>query len=80
MNGAEVEYSKGSWNGQVLRRNWLAAAGITLPDLLKEGGDVPAADVLDAAAAAWSSMRYARQDAGSFPEGAAPGQREVIWY
>jgi predicted RNase H-like nuclease len=80
MAGEELTYSKATWNGQNLRRRLLEREGISLPDRLDEGGDVPAADVLDAAAAAWSALRCATGDAGSFPPGAAAGQREVIWY
>ena len=80
MAGEEVPYAKATWNGQNLRRRWLAEAGVVLPDHLGEGGDVPVPDVLDAAAAAWSAMRYATRVASSFPEGASRGQPEVIWY
>jgi hypothetical protein len=51
-----------------------------LADHLVEGGDVPVADVLDAAAAAWSARRYARHEERALPEGAIRGQNEVIWY
>ncbi len=80
MAGAELEHAKGTWNGQAIRRACLAREGVVLPDRLDEGGDVPVADVLDAAAAAWSARRYARGEAGSLPPGARAGQREVIWY
>lgn len=80
MAGHELEYAKGTWNGQGLRLSCLASEGIVLPDHLDEGGDVPVADVLDAAAAAWSARRYTRHDACSFPAGARRRQHEVIWY
>jgi predicted RNase H-like nuclease len=48
--------------------------------VLGAAGDVPVADVLDAAAAAWSARRYAAGEAGSFPPDAPRGAREVIWY
>ena len=80
MTGAELPYAKSTWNGQALRRAALARAGIVLPDQLDAAGHVPVADVLDAAAVAWSAARYARGEARSLPPDAARGQREVIWY
>jgi predicted RNase H-like nuclease len=80
MVGHELEYPKSSWNGERLRRRSLASEGIVLPDHLDEGGDTPVADVLDAAAAAWSARRYARHEASVFPEGSHRGQHGVIWY
>jgi predicted RNase H-like nuclease len=80
MAGAPITFSKTTWNGQALRRHALERAGIVLPDELAAGGGVPVADVLDAAAAAWSAQRYASRQAESLPPGAAPGARQVIWY
>jgi predicted RNase H-like nuclease len=80
MGGHELEYAKSTWNGQRLRVRCLAGEGIVLADHLDEGGNAPVADVLDAAAAAWSARRYARHEEGAFPEGARRGQQEVIWY
>ncbi len=80
MHDADLQYPKTSWNGQELRRRILAEAGIVFPDRLVEGGDVPPADVLDAAAAAWSARRYTAGEVQSFPPAAIHGQREVIWY
>lgn len=80
LAGAPVEHPKTSWNGQHDRKRWLAAAGIVLPDDLGPAGAVPIADVLDAAAAAWSARRYVDGPRGSFPAVARPGQRQVIWY
>jgi hypothetical protein len=51
-----------------------------LPDDLGEAGVVPVADVLDAAAVAWSARRFAAGEARSFPAAASPGDRQVIWY
>jgi predicted RNase H-like nuclease len=80
MAGAEILYSKTTWNGQMLRRRMLAEEGIVLPDELTAGGDIPPADLLDAAAAAWSARRYATGVNGSFPADAPRGQHGVIWY
>jgi predicted RNase H-like nuclease len=78
--GGHLAYAKTTWNGQALRKRTLEAAGIGLPDDLDEGGTVPVADVLDAAAAAWSAWRYAQRRAESLPPGAMRGAQEVIWY
>ena len=81
MAGGHLAHAKSSWNGQMLRRRILAEQGIELPDeLAGEAGRVPVDDVLDAAAVAWSAARYARGAAGSLPQGARRGQREVIWF
>jgi predicted RNase H-like nuclease len=80
MLGGEVPHPKNSWNGQALRREALAKEGIVLPDQLGDAGKVPVADVLDAAAAAWSARRYAAGEAYSLPPNARNGAREVIWY
>lgn len=80
MVGQHLQWAKTAWNGQMLRQRHLKLAGITMPDALDEAGGVPVADVLDAAAAAWSARRYAAGEAQSLPENAKSGQREVIWY
>ena len=80
MVGHELRYSKGTWNGQRLRLRSLEGEGIVLAEHLGEGGDVAVADVLDAAAAAWSARRYARHEERALPEGSPRGQHEVIWY
>jgi predicted RNase H-like nuclease len=80
MTGQALDYSKNSWNGQAIRRDALTAQGITLPATLDEGGDVPPADLLDAAAAAWSARRVTLGLARSLPPQAAHGARGVIWY
>jgi predicted RNase H-like nuclease len=80
LAGAPIPAAKSTWNGQMARRTALARAGIDLPDDLGPAGAVPVADVLDAAAAAWSARRHAAGEARSFPDGAPPGARETIWY
>lgn len=80
LAGTEVGYSKATWNGQHSRRRWLSKAGIDLPDHLAAGGEVPVADILDAAAAAWSARRYAEGRAESLPPNATVGEKQVIWY
>ena len=55
--------SKRSWNGTMQRRALLAQHGIVLPEEFTGAvGGVAVDDLLDAAAAAWSALRYARGD------------------
>lgn len=55
-----LRWSKKSWNGQHRRRQLLAGAGIHLPERLEPpAGKLPADDLLDAAAAAWTADRIA---------------------
>ena len=65
--GPVVAAGKKTWNGQMARRALLARAGIGLPDDLAQAGAVPADDILDAAAVAWTATRIARGVAVSFP-------------
>jgi predicted RNase H-like nuclease len=82
LAGRPLESSKKSWNGHSERRRLLSGVGLSLPDRLPEPvGAVPADDVLDATAAAWSAGRYAAGEARSLPgEMPLPGFGEVIWY
>ncbi|MFJ9929085.1 DUF429 domain-containing protein [Streptomyces misionensis] len=66
--GVPPAYSKKTWRGQNLRRLLLSQAGLVLPDELGEADRVPADDVLDAAAAAWSAHRIALGTAVRVPE------------
>ncbi|MFI1769200.1 DUF429 domain-containing protein [Streptomyces sp. NPDC020800] len=66
--GVPSAHAKKTWRGQNARRSLLAAAGVVLPDELGEADRVPADDVLDAAAAAWSAHRIARGVAERIPE------------
>jgi predicted RNase H-like nuclease len=81
--GTGVAASKKTWNGQMSRRALLASAGICLPDGLAEAGTVPADDILDAAAAAWTASRIASGHASSLPH---PPQKDdaghpiAIWH
>lgn len=81
--GTPITASKKSWNGQMARRALLAGVGIRLPDDLAEAGAVPADDILDAAAAAWSTSRIAGGRAVSLPDLPEPddtGRPIAIWY
>jgi predicted RNase H-like nuclease len=82
MAGKALKYRKKSWNGLHERRRLLAAEGIDVPESIESVGAVPADDLLDAAAAAWSARRILRGQSVSLP--APPeerGGREIaIWY
>lgn len=83
MAGQPLKYSKKSWNGASLRRLLLAQHDIVLPDNLGEAGEAPIDDVLDAAAAAWTGDRLARDKAVSLPsppERLEDGRKAAIWY
>jgi predicted RNase H-like nuclease len=80
-NREPLPFPKTTWNGQAIRRAALADAGIVLPDELEgPAGGVPVADVLDAAAAAWSARRHARGESESLPPGRDRGTHGAIWY
>ena len=64
LAGEPLVESKHTLAGLARRRSLLAAAGIRLPGAFP---GVPEADLLDAAAGAWSAARYARGEAESFP-------------
>lgn len=75
LAGEPVGESKHTAAGLARRRELLAAAGIVLPGAVP---GVPEADLLDAAAGAWTAARYAEGRASAFP----PDQRErlgAIW-
>lgn len=75
---------KKSWRGQRARLRVLGAHGIELPeDLGADVAAVPADDVLDATAAAFSAHRIATGIAQCLPDPAQVnerGQRLAIWY
>lgn len=74
---------KKSWRGQRARLRILAGHGIDIPeDLGRAVAVVPADDVLDAAAAAWSAHRIATGTAFSLPDPPeldARGRQLAIW-
>ena len=78
--GNHLAYPKTTWNGQALRRAALAKHGVVLPDELDEAGGVPPADILDAAAVAWTARRHARGESRSLPDGWSRGTPGAIWY
>ena len=75
LAGEPMLESKHTAAGLARRRELLAAAGVTLPGAVP---GVPEADLLDAAAGAWTAARYAEGRAHPFP----PDHRErlgAIW-
>lgn len=73
---------KKSWRGQRARLRVLAGHGIELPEDLGAVDAVPADDVLDAAAAAWSAHRIAAGTAFCLPDPpqvSETGQQLAIW-
>ena len=81
LAGGPLDYSKKTWNGQMLRRQLLATAGLRLPDTISGPADrVPVDDVLDAAAAAWSAARWAADRAQALPERVDEPADQTIWY
>ena len=83
LAGEPLLERKKTWNGQMRRRQLLAAAGLTLPDELGEAGAIPPDDILDAAAAAWTALRYSCGEARSFPnppDGESSRRKVAIWY
>lgn len=82
LAGCPLGFSKRTWNGHSERRRLLSGVGLSLPDRLSDAvGVVPADDILDAAAGAWTAVRYAAGEARTIPsEMPLPGFGEVIWY
>lgn len=79
MAGEVLEDPKLTWNGQLRRLELLRGEGIELPPHLGDAADVPPADLIDAAAAAWSARRVARGTAKPFPKDYVGGKQPVIW-
>lgn len=86
MKGGHLRTTKKTWAGQHERRALLAAAEppILVPDDLGPAGSVPADDVLDAAAVAWSALRHAHGEAQLLGD---PDERDeatkrsaVVWW
>jgi predicted RNase H-like nuclease len=82
MAGAPLTWSKTSWNGMYERVNLLGEQGIVLPMPIPMAGDAGSADLLDAAAGAWSAARIASDQASSLPDPpqTVDGRQVAIWY
>lgn len=69
LAGAPLATRKITWAGAEIRRGLLAGAGIRVPaDLGPAGGQAAVDDVLDAAVAAWTARRIAREEARCLPD------------
>ncbi len=83
MKGSALAFSKKCWNGQMERRALLQSRGIELPNRIEDAGMVPADDLLDATAAAWSALRVQRGEAAALPpfeKATDTGRHSRIWY
>lgn len=83
MGDGPAARSKKTWDGQRDRLGRLRSVGIELPDRLGAVGAVPADDVLDAAAAAWSAHRIGCGTAACVPDPPElneRGQLLAIWF
>jgi hypothetical protein len=76
--GKPLRFAKKCWGGQQERLRLLTANGIRIPDdLPAEVAAIPADDLIDACAAAWSARRIDQGQARRFPaEGPGP---DAIW-
>lgn len=85
MASGHLSSSKKTWNGLIARRVLLAVTqpAIVLPDHLPGVGEVPADDVVDAAAVAWSALRLAHGTAMALGDpaevDARTGRRVAVW-
>jgi predicted RNase H-like nuclease len=73
-----LAFAKRTWNGHRERLRLLRRAGIRIPDRL-DAGLVPADDVLDAAVAAWTATRIARDEHGTLPGDPAPNEPTIYY-
>ena len=83
MMGGSLWHRKSSWAGSEERRGILAKAGITVPSDIGVAGEMAGTDdVLDAAAAAWTAVRFTQGLAVSYPpipELFGDGHEAAIW-
>ena len=81
IKGDCLDYSKHTYGGVEERRALLERAGI-LPEAAGAAARIGVADVLDAAAAAWSAHRILTGEASSLPSSIKRGRkrRPAIWY
>ena len=69
LAGKPLPHSKSTWNGAAQRRHLLATAGIRLADDLgAAGASARTADILDAAAAAWTARQFAQGQTRPMPD------------
>jgi predicted RNase H-like nuclease len=68
LAGRPLPESKRTWAGAIRRRRLLTQAGIVLDDDLGPAGSAAVDDILDAAVAAWTARRVARDEAQPMPD------------
>lgn len=74
-----LTHAKRTWTGMATRLRLLERAGIVLPIEAGAAGDVPADDLVDAAALAWSAMRIATGRAERRPLDHTEGTPAIWW-
>ena len=83
MAGRPLRHAKSTWAGSEERRQLLSRSGFVLPTELGVAGEVAGTDdVLDAAAACWTAVRYAAGEARFYPappEDFGDGHAAAIW-
>ena len=83
MNNGPLRHSKSSWAGFEERRGILAESGLIVPSEIGLAGEMAGTDdILDAAAAAWTALRFAAGEAvshPSVPERFGDGHEAAIW-
>lgn len=77
LAGRKLRRGKKTWAGARERSELLRSAGIVVPDDLGEAGDAGVDDILDAAVAAWTARRIARDKAVRYPPESSDGT--AIW-
>jgi predicted RNase H-like nuclease len=78
LNGeVRLAASKHTWNGFFERKHLLEHNGVLIEDGLPE--DLPALDVLDAAAAAWTALRIAQGGHKTLPASPEPGESTIAY-
>jgi predicted RNase H-like nuclease len=83
LAGHPLQHPKSTWSGSEERRRVLASAGLVVPSEIGMAGEMAGTDdVLDAAAASWTALRYATGQAVCYPatpERFGDGHEAAIW-
>jgi predicted RNase H-like nuclease len=83
LAGHPLRHPKSTWSGSEERRSVLARAGLVVPAQIGLAGAMAGTDdVLDAAAASWTALRYAKGQAvchPGTPERFGDGHEAAIW-
>jgi predicted RNase H-like nuclease len=83
LTGHPLQHPKSTWSGSEERRRVLASTGLVVPSEVGMAGEIAGTDdVLDAAAASWTALRYATGQAVCYPatpERFGDGHEAAIW-